>query len=288
MNFKSFFSIIFVITLISMGCNKEDTTDNTTSYDPTEKSINLFEIEDISLSGIIDQENLTITLKAPAKVDISNLIPKIDVSEGASIQPGSMAPVDFSSDVTYTVTAEDGTSQSYTVSASVLTDTAFVIIDMQNAAFNSTVFHFLNSTEITTNIIELANRVRAADKYVVYSLATSDNNPEGSFGWQPVTGLEFQENDIVALKYNSDAFLGSDLQKELAEINIGCIVICGVATDQCINSSFAGAKKRKFDIIMMADGHTAVGEEYEAIIEEYNQTWQSQGASVIHGDEIDF
>lgn len=289
MNYKNVYPVILLIALFIISCGKEDAPEVITpTYDPNEKTIALFEIEDISLRGTVDQENLTITLKAPAKVDIHNLAPTITISEGASIQPASLVPVDFSSNVIYTITAEDGTSQIYTVSASVLTDTAFVIIDMQNASFNSSVFQFQNATELIANIIQMANQVRDAGKYLVYSMATNDNKPEGSFEWQPVPGLEFEENDVVVLKSYADAFLASDLQKKLAEINIGCIAICGVATDQCINSSFAGAKKRMYDIIMVADGHSAVGDDYEAIIEHYNQTWESQGANVLNCDEINF
>jgi|GEM_PF-4199564 len=281
------FLIILLVTLFMLGCDKEDTPDKTpTSYDPNKRSIILFSITDISTNGSIDQENKTITLKVPTKVDISNIVPTINISEGASIQPNSLVPVDLSSDKTYIVTAEDGTSQSYIVSATVLTDTAFVIIDMQNSAFNSSLFQFHNSTEITENIVELANRMRIAGNYVVYCQATTDGNPQGTVGWQPVPGLEFMENDVVVLKYNSDSFLGSELQKELAAINTGCIIVCGVATDQCINRTFGGANKRKYDIVMMADGHSAVGDDYEAIIEQYNQIWKSQGANVINGSEI--
>nr|NQU88906.1 isochorismatase family protein [Bacteroidota bacterium] len=257
-------------------------------YDLAEKTINSFEIDDIFLNGIIDQQNLTVTLKAPAKVNISNLTPKIKISEGASIQPGSLVPVDFSSDVTYTVTAENGTTQNYTVSAILLTDTAFVIIDMQNGAFENPDFPILNKAEITTNIKQLAERVRDAGKHVVYSQATSANLIEGSYEWQPVPGLGFHDGDVVVLKTSSNAFQGSDLHKELAEINIGSIIICGVATDMCINNSFGGALDRRYDIIMMADGHSTMGDTYEVIIEQYNQTWQSKGAGVKNGDEIVF
>jgi hypothetical protein len=60
-------------------------------------------------------EGTNITAKVPAKADVTNISPVIIVSEGATVDPASEVAQDFSSPVTYTVTAEDGTQKVYTV-----------------------------------------------------------------------------------------------------------------------------------------------------------------------------
>ena len=60
----------------------------------------------------------------PKGTEVSNLIPTIEVSAGARVNPESGKAQDFSSAVTYTVTAEDGkTTKIYTAKATVSTTT---------------------------------------------------------------------------------------------------------------------------------------------------------------------
>jgi len=54
----------------------------------------------------------------PYGIDLTNLKPTIGVSDGATIEPGNENPQDFSSDKTYEVKAEDGTTQNYVVTVS--------------------------------------------------------------------------------------------------------------------------------------------------------------------------
>ena len=64
---------------------------------------------------------LNITALFPKETNVSNLSPIILVSEGASINPGSGVPQDFSNDktVTYTLTCKDGKTKTYTAKATV-------------------------------------------------------------------------------------------------------------------------------------------------------------------------
>lgn len=64
----------------------------------------------------IDQNQHTITVTVPHGTDVTRLIPAITVSDKASVNPPSGAAQNFTNSVTYTVTAENGTSQAYSVS----------------------------------------------------------------------------------------------------------------------------------------------------------------------------
>jgi predicted ribosomally synthesized peptide with SipW-like signal peptide len=65
-------------------------------------------------SGIVNETAYTIAVTVPSGTDVSALVPTIAIT-GASVDPASGEPTDFSSPVTYTVTALDGTTQIYTV-----------------------------------------------------------------------------------------------------------------------------------------------------------------------------
>lgn len=78
-----------------------------------EAKISSFIINDV-YNGIIDQNAKTITVYVPGDVDITALIPSIEISEGATCQPLNGVAQDFTSPVVYTVT--NGTAHAqYTV-----------------------------------------------------------------------------------------------------------------------------------------------------------------------------
>ena len=66
--------------------------------------------------GVVDQNNYTITLSVPYGTDVKNLTPSLVISPGATVLPSSNAPQDFTNPVTYMITAQDGSVQSYKVS----------------------------------------------------------------------------------------------------------------------------------------------------------------------------
>ncbi len=68
----------------------------------------------------INQTNHTIAVTMPAGTNVTSLTPSITVSDKASVSPASGAAQDFTNPVTYTVTAEDGTQQTYIVTVTVL------------------------------------------------------------------------------------------------------------------------------------------------------------------------
>ena len=68
--------------------------------------------------GTIDEQNHSVTIKIPYGKDISSLTPTVTVSDHATyVRTGDAAGWTFGTPVTYQVTAEDGTSQLYTVTA---------------------------------------------------------------------------------------------------------------------------------------------------------------------------
>ena len=80
-----------------------------------EKSILSFRFDALDEDGIIDEVARRISFVLPAETDVTQLVPTIEVSEGATVEPASSVPQDFTNPVTYTVTAQNGTTAAYTV-----------------------------------------------------------------------------------------------------------------------------------------------------------------------------
>ena len=89
-------------------------------FDPeNEKSILSFRVEYPDCEGVIDEEDKTVLLLFPEGTDLTYLVPILEVSEGATVDPASGVAQDFSHPVVYTVTALNGTTAAYTVTAMV-------------------------------------------------------------------------------------------------------------------------------------------------------------------------
>jgi hypothetical protein len=95
-----------------------------------------------------------ITANVPYGTDITNVAPQISVSAGATITPASGLARDFSSPLTYTVTAEDGqTTTTFTVTITVL-DPDTVVISGFAVADAESVDIDQGAKTITINILE--------------------------------------------------------------------------------------------------------------------------------------
>ena len=80
-----------------------------------EKSILSFRFDALDCDGVINEVLRRVDCLLPAETDVTQLVPSIVVSEGATVEPASGVAQDFTNPVTYTVTAQNGTTAVYTV-----------------------------------------------------------------------------------------------------------------------------------------------------------------------------
>ncbi len=67
------------------------------------------------VTASLNYADFTITAEVPYDTDVTSLVPTIEISEGATVSPASAVAQDFTSAVTYTVTAEDESTQDWVV-----------------------------------------------------------------------------------------------------------------------------------------------------------------------------
>ena len=109
-------SIILLAGMVS--CGDDDPVNPSKS---SEKTITSFVFNQLTppITATINNADNTISAKVPFGTDITTLVPTIVISDKATISPASGTAVDFTLPVTYTVTAEDNTTQSYVVTVTV-------------------------------------------------------------------------------------------------------------------------------------------------------------------------
>ncbi len=102
--------VIYTVTAAD-GISMQDWTVTITEAAPgTETDITLFSIPELIAPATIHSAVHLITGSVPYGTDLTALVPSIIISDGAVINPASGAVTDFSTPLTYTVTAEDGTT----------------------------------------------------------------------------------------------------------------------------------------------------------------------------------
>lgn len=93
--------------------------------------------------------------------------------------------------------------------------------------------------------------------------------------WQLATGLEVQPSDMRLRKTTPDAFLLTELQSLLEDRQIRQIVVCGMHTEFCVDTTTRRALALGYEVLLVADAHTSAGNEAlsaQQVIAHHNAT----------------
>jgi len=91
-----------------------------------------------------------------------------------------------------------------------------------------------------------------------------DNNffTRGTWNAEFVAGMEPQDGDIIIKgKRGLDAFPGTDLEEHLVENNIKTVVLGGLLTNCCVESTMRTAFEKGFNVVTLKDCTAATSEE---------------------------
>ena len=196
-NFKLIILSLFSFSLFLIGCEKEEKLSS-------EAEITAFEISSLG-SGTISGTN--ISMSVPYGTDVTNLTPTISVSAGATITPASGLARDFSSTVSYTVTAEDGvTTTVYSVAISVL-DPDSVVISSFDVSGAESVDIDQTALTITINILE-GNDVSSLTPVITTIPADATVSPDSGSAQDFSSSIEYTVTaGSVSVKYTASVNL---------------------------------------------------------------------------------
>ncbi len=97
----------------------------------------------------------------------------------------------------------------------------------------------------------------------------------GSPDWQLASGLKVEQSDIRIRKKTPDAFLRTELQTVLEERGISRLIVCGMHSEFCVDTTTRKALALGYPVVLVSDGHTSAGNEAispQQIIAHHNAT----------------
>lgn len=168
--------------------------------------------------------------------------------------------------------------------------TALLVIDVQNdfchpdGYFSGFGFDVAPCTEVAGRIASVVAGFRQHDLPVVWTMSTNADPPRhallplrfrrrpagerppdqfapGSWGWQLVDGLEPRDGELVVHKPRYDAFVRTSLEEDLRARGIDTVVVTGVITNCCVDTTARSAFMRGFDVLVLEDCVATFAEE---------------------------
>lgn len=133
---------------------------------------------------------------------------------------------------------------------------ALLIIDVQKAIDHPNVGR-RNNPRAEANIARLLDAWRAAAK-PIFHIKHNSTDPESAY--RPgQSGNDFKPetcplpSEAVVEKTTNSAFIGTDLERRLREGNIHALVVTGVVTNHCVESTVRMAGNLGFDTYLVSD-----------------------------------
>ncbi|MCW5670456.1 MAG: cysteine hydrolase [Hydrogenophaga sp.] len=138
--------------------------------------------------------------------------------------------------------------------------TALLIIDMQQGLCEGEGRAYA-SDEVIARINRVAARQRAADAPVIFIQHESATGylEHGTREWQLADGLELQPGDLRVRKKTPDAFLNTDLEALLRSREVKELIVCGMHTEFCVDTTTRRALALGYPVVLVADAHTSAG-----------------------------
>ncbi len=167
-------------------------------------------------------------------------------------------------------------------------DTALVVIDMQRVMFETPGLAPHDGPRVLDNVLTLLAGARGAGCPVVFvqHTATQDGHPlrRGEPGWPLLPALNPGPVEPVVEKHSPDAFLKTSLDAVLRSLGARRIVICGMQTEFCVDTTCRGGFALGWEQYLVADAHTTFDTEVlpaRDIVAHHNRTLNGRFCTAV-------
>ena len=135
--------------------------------------------------------------------------------------------------------------------------TALLIIDVQQGLCEGANSAFA-SDQVIACINEVSAKARTAGALVVFIQHESRSGflEYGTDAWQLARGLHAAPTDLRIRKTTPDAFQGTELKGALKQYAVTDLVICGMHTEFCVDTTTRRALALGYPVILVEDAHT--------------------------------
>ena len=167
--------------------------------------------------------------------------------------------------------------------------TALLVIDVQQAMIDE---HPARMDEFMLNLkllIDTAHQGGTEVIYVRHDGGEGDVLAYGTSGWQLEKSLDPRAEERVFDKRFGSAFRQTGLREYLAEREISRLVVCGMQTEYCIDTSVKVAFEFGYDVVIPAGGTTTYANPFlssDKLINYYERMiWNEPLARVVTMEE---
>lgn len=179
-----------------------------------------------------------------------------------------------------------------------MTKQALLIIDVQNNMFAPLATNSLgpvaNHESLLANLQTLLKRARTAAIPIVYVQhcgEQGDVDEPGTPGWEIHPAITPQTEDIIVQKRMPDSFYETTLRAELDALSIEALVIAGLQTEYCVDTTVRRACSEQYDVILVGDAHSTWSTDElsaEQIVAHHNRMLGDWFATLQMTAEVDF
>jgi outer membrane protein assembly factor BamB len=182
------------------------------------KAITAFSFTSPAATGTIDETGKTILMNLPSGTNVTSLVATFtttgkSVTVGSTVQVSGVTQVDFTSPVTYTVNAADGSTQNYTVTViagalpaqwaqSVTAGSSYSFFNSVSVASDGSVYAagFINGT----GTYNFGNSITSAGTSTVYNIVLVKYDSSGAAQWARTVTTGSTYSDFNSVSVASD------------------------------------------------------------------------------------
>jgi nicotinamidase-related amidase len=174
-------------------------------------------------------------------------------------------------------------------------ETALLIVDVQLGMFESPLMPPVYAADaLLSRIGDLIMRARVADVPVIYvQHSGGEGHPleHGTAGWQVHPVIAPLGNELVIQKRTPDSFHETSLARELEARRIKRLVLTGIQTDYCVDTTCRRAFSLGYEVTLASDAHSTWDTKIltaQQIIDHHNEILGSWFAALKETGAIDF
>jgi len=136
-------------------------------------------------------------------------------------------------------------------------DTALLIIDMQEGNFSEP-NPIYKGYELLKKVKNLISKARPSTPIVFIQNNGGSGDPDeyGTASWQIHSSIKPIQDDVVIQKRTPDAFHETSLNNELKSRGIKKLVVAGLQTEYCIDTTCRSAFNLGYEVILVKNSHS--------------------------------
>ena len=172
-------------------------------------------------------------------------------------------------------------------------NSVLIIIDVQVGLFSIENLPIYQEESLVHNIVNLITKARNANVLIVF---IQHNDVKGKLletgtkNWEIHPKLKPKKEDLIIQKFHSDSFFDTNLDDELKNHEISHLIITGLMTPMCIDTTVRSAVSHGYEVTLIQDAHSTIDSDIltaPSIIAHHNDVLQAF-ADLKKEDEFHF